>query len=135
MNNVSDITFYGEFPNDNFGNSVSTAGDLNGDSYSDILIGASQYDSYTGKVYVYYGGSSMDNINDLSMTGENISNYFGTSVAGAEDLNLDGYSDLVIGAPGANGSAGRAYVYYGGASMDNIEDLILNGENPNDEFG
>ncbi|MBK6772349.1 MAG: FG-GAP repeat protein [Ignavibacteria bacterium] len=135
MNNVSDITFYGEFPNDNFGNSVSTAGDLNGDSYSDILIGASQYDSYTGKVYVYYGGSSMDNINDLSMTGENISNYFGTSVAGAEDLNLDGYSDLVIGAPGANGSAGRAYVYYGGASIDNIEDLILNGENPNDEFG
>ncbi|MBL0108776.1 MAG: FG-GAP repeat protein [Ignavibacteria bacterium] len=55
----------------------------------------------------------MDNINDLSMTGENIINYFGTSVAGAEDLNLDGYSDLVIGAPGANGSAGRAYVYYG----------------------
>lgn len=135
MDNISDLTFYGEFPNDNFGYSINTCGDVNGDGYSDVFIGASNYDSNTGKVYVYFGGPGMDNVNDLSMTGENIDNFFGTSVSTAGDLNLDGISDIVIGAPGFNGYTGKAYVYFGGAYMDNIEDLILNGENPNDEFG
>lgn len=135
MDNVSDITFFGEFPNDNFGSSVSEAGDLNRDGYSDIIAGASQYDSFTGKVYIYFGGSAMDNINDLSMTGQAVNDYFGTSVSSAEDLNGDGYSDIIIGAPGTNGYTGKAFVYYGGSSMDNAEDQIFNGENLNDEFG
>lgn len=53
MDNVADVTFTGESANNYFGLSVSSAGDLNGDGYSDIVTGAKRYNSYTGKAYVF----------------------------------------------------------------------------------
>jgi hypothetical protein len=52
-----------------FGISVSTAGNVNGDGYSDVIVGAPGYNSSTGRAYIYFGGSSMNNVADVIMTG------------------------------------------------------------------
>ncbi|MEO8664043.1 MAG: FG-GAP-like repeat-containing protein [Ignavibacteria bacterium] len=133
MDNIADVTMTGATTN-NFGYSVASAGDVNGDGYSDVIIGAYGYSSSTGRAYIYFGGTSMDNVADITMTGETTNNYFGYSVSSAGDVNGDGYSDVIVGAYGYSSIAGRAYIYYGGASMDNIADAILTGPN-NSWFG
>lgn len=57
MNNTSDVTMTGESISNSFGISVSTAGDVNGDGYSDVLVGANGYSSDTGRTYVYLGSA------------------------------------------------------------------------------
>ena len=135
MNNVADVTMTGEATNNYFGISVSNAGDVNGDSFSDIIVGANGYSSNTGRAYIFYGGSSMNNVADVTMTGEAINNYFGRTVSAAGDINGDGYSDVVAGAWGYSTSTGRAYIYFGGSSMNNTADVILTGEATNNYFG
>jgi hypothetical protein len=141
MDNVADITLSGASPGDNFGYSVSTAGDVNGDGYSDVIVGARQNDaggSEAGRVYIYFGGPSMDNIADVILTGAASGDYFGESVSNAGDVNGDGYFDVIVGAKdndAAGSDAGRAYIYFGGASMDNLVDVTLTGEATLDNFG
>jgi phage-related baseplate assembly protein len=135
MNNVADVTMTGEATNNYFGISVSNAGDVNGDSFSDIIVGANGYSSNTGRAYIFYGGSSMNNVADVTMTGEAINNYFGRTVSTAGDINGDGYSDIVAGAWGYSTSTGRAYIYLGGSSMNNTADVTLTGEATNNYFG
>jgi hypothetical protein len=132
------VVFYGEEANDYFGYGLSIAGDVNGDSYQDIIIGADGADSSRGKAYIYFGGPSVDNIAELTLSGEVFNDYFGISVSTAGDVNGDGFSDVIVGADGADGGAnisGRAYIYLGNSSMDNTVDLTLNGLNTGDEFG
>jgi len=135
MNNIADVTLTGEAPNNFFGTSVSAAGDVNGDGYSDVIVGAYQYSSATGRAYIYYGGASMNNISDITMTGEAINNEFGFSVSAADDVNGDGYSDVIVGAYKYNSSTGRAYLYYGGAVMNNLADVTMTGETTGNSFG
>ena len=103
-----------------FGASVRTAGDVNGDGYSDVVIGAFWYDNDQadeGRVYVYHGsaaGLGADPAWTAESDQENAA--FGYSVGTAGDLNGDGYGDVIVGAPGySNGQQleGRAFVYYG----------------------
>jgi len=117
---------------DYFGVSVSTAGDINGDGYDDIIIGAFYKDSQKGAAYVIYGGakSSTSNI-DLTtqtldphstgflITGNAANDHFGWSVSAAGDTNKDGYSDIIVGA----NLKSTAYVIYGGekSTMSNID--------------
>jgi hypothetical protein len=135
MNNVPHVIMTGEAVNNNFGFSVSTAGDVNGDGYSDVIVGAYRYSSYTGRAYIYYGGASMDNVADVTMTGEAANNYFGYFVSTAGDANGDGYADVIVGAPGYSTNTGRAYIYYGGSPMNNVSDVIMTGEAINNYFG
>ena len=140
MNNSADVTMTGEAAGDVFGYSVSSAGDVNNDGYSDVVVGASGNDaggSSTGRAYIYFGGSSMNNLVDVTMTGEAAGDGFGISVSSAGDVNGDGYSDVIAGAlfNDAGGSlAGRAYIYFGGSSMNNASDIIMTGEAVNDNF-
>ncbi|HMQ70343.1 MAG TPA: FG-GAP-like repeat-containing protein, partial [Ignavibacteria bacterium] len=127
--------FNGISAGSNFGISVSSAGDVNGDGYDDIIIGAYSYNSNTGRAYIYYGGLNFNNVADLTITGEATFNVFGGSVSSAGDVNGDGYSDVIIGAYGYSSSKGRAYIYFGGASMNNTADIILTGESANNYFG
>ena len=105
-----------------FGYSVSTAGDVNGDGFTDVIIGAPNFDQLNpddGKVYLFYGSpDGLDSSIAWTHTGYNLGAQLGSCVATAGDVNDDGYSDVIIGAPGtSNGQAseGMALVFYGTA--------------------
>jgi uncharacterized repeat protein (TIGR01451 family) len=106
-----------------FGSSVATAGDVNGDGYADVIVGAHYYDngqSDEGRAYVYLG-SAAGPAATVAWTAESdqASALFGNSVATAGDVNGDGYADVIVGAYRYdNGQAdeGRAYVYLGSAA-------------------
>ncbi|MBK7159904.1 MAG: FG-GAP repeat protein, partial [Ignavibacteria bacterium] len=135
MNSVADVTMTGESTGHNFGSSVSGAGDVNNDGFSDVIVGAYGSNTNTGKAYVYFGGVSMNNIADVTFTGETSQSDFGYSVSGAGDVNGDGYHDVIIGAYGFNSGFGRAYIYFGGISMNNTADVIMIGGAIIDYFG
>jgi hypothetical protein len=135
LNNVPDITMTGEAAGVYFGNSVSTAGDVNGDGYADVIVGAQKYSSNTGRAYIYFGGAVMNNISDLIITGSAAGDYLGSSVSTAGDVNGDGYSDVIVGSEGYSSGFGRAAVYLGGTAMDNTADVILSGATGNSNFG
>jgi hypothetical protein len=106
-----------------FGNSVSGAGDVNGDGYSDVIVGANGYDNGQtdeGGAFLYYGGSSgLPASPDWTDEGDNAGAYFGYSVSTAGDVNGDGYSDVIVGAvfyDNGEESEGRAFVYHGSSS-------------------
>jgi hypothetical protein len=114
------ITLSGEASDDNFGWSVAVVGDLNGDTYADVAVGAVQNDANggdAGRVYLYYGTpTGIAPTPSYTLTGESALDGFGVSVAGVGDLNGDGIDDLAVGAwrnnAGGN-EAGKAYLYYG----------------------
>jgi hypothetical protein len=113
-----------------FGYSLS-AGDFNNDGKADIAIGApgayasgSSRRKSAGEVYVVYGGDvkgeyEIENFADIVLYGANEKDMAGTSIF-MNDLNGDGISDLIIGAPGARGESedmrntGEIYIFYGG---------------------
>jgi len=134
---VADLTLNGVAVSDNFGISVATAGDVNGDGYDDVIVGAEYNDTggpNAGQAYVYYGAASPDAMADLTLTGTTDYGFFGCSVGTAGDVNGDGYDDVIVGAWQA-GSGGRAFVYYGGASPDATPDWLFAGAAAGDSFG
>ena len=105
-----------------FGICVASAGDVNGDGYSDVIIGADQYfdapNLKEGLAFLYYGSpTGLSSLNNTPNDADEANAFFGFAVASAGDVNGDGYSDVIIGAygydDGLNSNEGRAYVYYG----------------------
>lgn len=138
MDDIADITLTGEATSDHFGNSVASAGDINGDGHNDIIAGAYHNDANgtdAGRTYIYFGDPNMDSVPDVVLSGENMYDYFGGSVAYIGDVNGDDYSDIIVGSRTGGTLGGGAYIYYGNANMDNIPDIILSGKAANDEFG
>ncbi|RQW02459.1 hypothetical protein EH222_13615, partial [candidate division KSB1 bacterium] len=121
--------------NSEFGHSVANAGDVNNDTYDDVIVSAYAYNNDTGRAYIFYGGSSMNSTADVTLTGEGTGHYFGYSISGAGDVDADGFDDVIIGAFGYSSNTGRAYIYRGGSTMDNTPDLIMTGEAMNHFFG
>jgi|GEM_PF-3260379 len=126
---MADASFWGEDGADNSGYSVASAGDVNGDGYDDILIGAYGDDDggdSAGQTYLILGqasGWTMDqdlSTADASFIGEDTGTYSGdmsgSSVASAGDVNGDGYDDILIGAYRRNNYNGEAYLILGQAS-------------------
>lgn len=109
-----EIVYRGDHPMGSFGCALSGGGDVNGDGYDDIAIGASDYYS-TGYVDVFHGSASgLPDVPTVTLTGDDVWASFGAAVAMAGDVNHDGYDDLVVGSPGFY--ALEALVYYGSAS-------------------
>lgn len=113
MNNAADVILTGASAGDNFGYSVSSAGDVDGDGYSDVIAGAYSYTgaTYQGRAYIYFGGVSMNSVADVILTGISAGDYFGISVSDAGDMNGDGFDDVIVGAEGYNSIQGRAYIF------------------------
>ena len=117
--------------NDQSGDSVSGAGDINGDGLDDIIIGALQADpnggSNSGASYLVFGKTD-GNAVELSLVefgigggfvinGVDTNDQSGRSVSGAGDVNGDGFDDLIVGAHRANGFSGASYVIFGGQGV------------------
>ncbi len=117
LSSTASWTATGSAAGDLFGASVITAGDTDGDGYSDVLVGVPGYSSSTGRAYLYKGGvSGLAASASWTATGEASSNYFSESLAPAGDINGDGYADVVAGARGYGSNSGKAYLYPGGAT-------------------
>ncbi len=148
---------------DFLGGSVTSAGDINGDGFDDLIIGAPSTDpngqSSAGSSYVVFGQvegfdatmdlSTLDGSNGFVINGINAGDFLGGSVSSAGDVNGDGIDDLIIGAPGTdpNGqsSAGSSYVVFGQAggfdatldlsTLDGSNGFVINGINAGDFLG
>jgi hypothetical protein len=106
-----------------FGFSVAGAGDVNGDGFDDLVVGAYlQTFTYqtSGRAFLFLGSAGGPAATAAWSASGDAQAYaqFGFSVAGAGDMDGDGFDDVAVGAPGhdtAQVNAGRAYVYRGGA--------------------
>lgn len=119
----------GPHANAQLGFSVASAGDLNGDGIDDLILGGPPN---AGQVWIIYGNgggfpanfdvNTLNGANGFTVTGINSSSdNFGYSVAGAGDINNDGFDDLIIGARLAGSpDPGAAWVIYGKANQDAV---------------
>jgi Ca2+-binding RTX toxin-like protein len=125
----------------------SAAGDVNGDGYGDLLVGAPIYGAERGAAYLIFGTASgfasnldvatLDGSDGFQMTGQYSTELAGFSVSGAGDVNGDGFDDMVIGAPG-KGDTGKSYVVFGRgegfasevflAALDGTDGFLITGE-------
>jgi len=130
----------GEAAGDNFGWDARAAGDVNGDGYDDVLVGAygaAPASSNTGRAYLYYGSETgVIATPAFAMTGVAFGDLLGFSVGAAGDIDGDTYSDIVVGAPGVSGNTGQAYVYTGGPTGPSpVPTMTLSGETTGEQFG
>jgi hypothetical protein len=126
------FTIQGVNQGDSAGYSVKAAGDINGDTIDDLIVGAPEADpsakASAGISYVVFGRqsgqvwnatlalSTLNGSNGFAILGENAGDESGSSVAAAGDLNADGVGDLIIGAPLADSmgdASGASYVVFG----------------------
>ncbi|AUB37794.1 Ca2+-binding protein, RTX toxin-related [Nostoc flagelliforme CCNUN1] len=145
------------------GSSVSNAGDINGDGFEDLIIGARYADPNSndtaGESYVVFGSSSgfgdrfnlssLNGSNGFAINGINTFDSSGSSVSNAGDINGDGIDDLIIGAvlasPNDQFRSGESYVVFGSnsgfeasfnlSSLDGSNGFAINGINEGDFSG
>ncbi len=127
-----DTTVIGANPGDALGTAIAS-GDVNGDGFTDLLVGAPMADlqdrSNAGHAYLIAGKGAVyatvdikQNQQDFTIYGANINDWLGSALA-TGDINKDGFSDIIVGAPGADGpneartGAGEAYVILGQAAF------------------
>ncbi|MCC5660634.1 hypothetical protein LC608_27375 [Nostoc sp. XA010] len=160
LNGTNGFTINGINEEDSLGNSVSSAGDINGDGIDDLIIGAPSADPndiISGQTYVVFGSkggfdaqlnlSTLNGTNGFTINGINEDDSLGNSVSSAGDINGDGIDDLIIGAPFADGNgdnSGQTYVVFGSkesfaaqfnlSTLNGTNGFTINGFNKGDGF-
>jgi hypothetical protein len=126
-------------PDAMFGSVVASAGDVNGDGYSDVIVAAPSYDNSQideGAAFMFYGSIFGINTSFVdTIKGSQMDAYFGSSIASAGDVNGDGYSDVIVGSrtyDGGENDEGAVFVYYG--SIDGIDNTFYSAMESNQNF-
>ncbi|HEX4918605.1 MAG TPA: Ig-like domain-containing protein, partial [Limnobacter sp.] len=159
INGIGGFAINGVNPYDISGLSVSSAGDVNGDGLTDLIVSAFEADpngNNSGQTYVVFGKADgtavqladvVNGIGGFAINGANLYDRSGSSVSAAGDVNGDGLADLVIGAPEADFNAyrsGQSYVVFGktdGVAVELIDVIAgvggfaINGTNAQDFNG
>jgi hypothetical protein len=141
---AASVTIIGEAAGDNLGRWGLSSGDVNGDSYDDVIIGALYADpssarSNAGKAYVVLGRPTfpqtipLSTMADVTILGAASGDHLGEGV-GSGDLDSDGREEIIVAAPGADPASGRedagqVYVFYYGLSKTYLYlPLVLKGQ-------
>jgi hypothetical protein len=111
------------FPGDVAGVQLSTvafAGDVNGDTFGDVVGGAPQRASASGAAYVLYGtAAGITAAGVTTLVGHNTGLNFGAAVAGPVNVDNDGFFDVIVGSPGYDtpgADSGGVFVFRGSAT-------------------
>src|SRR5262245_52478270 len=136
LTGINGFKLSGATKDDRAGISVASAGDINGDGFADLIVGADLNGTNSGAAYVVFGHdgifaanidlASLNSLSGFRISGVADGDLAGKSVASAGDVNGDRFGDLIVGAPTAAGEAagsGAAYVVFGkpagfGANFD-----------------
>jgi hypothetical protein len=123
-----DFSLYGDF--------VSAAGDINRDGFGDILVGSPWYsNTYNeeGRAFLFLGSSTgLSQVPAWTFDGQQANSGLGVGIGAAGDVNRDGYADVLVGAPGFDGTvadAGRAWLFFGSdAGLDSVASWTVEGD-------
>jgi hypothetical protein len=139
------VSLEGPAARSEFGFSVRSAGDFNGDGFADLLVGAPAAPvgamNSAGAVYLYNGSAAgVEPLFRSVVAGSSAGERFGAAVSSAGDINQDGYADILIGAPRARvrgmDSAGRVTVLFGSrGGLGGLPAQVLDGPTANSLFG
>ncbi|MFZ5442417.1 MAG: FG-GAP-like repeat-containing protein [Myxococcota bacterium] len=103
-----------------FGAALAGAGDVDGDTFADFVVGAPGFDAQQtdeGRAFLFRGGGSTFSVAAwVSDPTDEASARYGSAVSGSGDVNGDGFADFAVGAPGAGAGAGRFEVLLGGVA-------------------
>ena len=127
VTDVASVTWYGDNAGEKLGSAVNGVGDIDGDGYDDLAMGAADADdgAYTsvGKVFLVHGsstgaaGGTVSDIAFATFIGGSSYDGAGTDDVTGGDFDDDGYSDFVAGSnavdPNGNNAGGAAYLMYG----------------------
>ena len=116
---------------DYFGQTVALLGDVNGDSFGDMLVGDYRHSGsilHGGGCFLYFGGNPLDPNVDITWEGDDANRQLGITVAAAGDLNHDGFNDIALGASMTD----KVHIHFGDRNIGIPPDVILQGS---DWFG
>ena len=135
------VTIASDAPGAELGASVASAGDVNGDGFGDVIVGAPDYavnEVALGSAWIVRGGPNGSDPNAVTRVFGAPDSLFGTSVAGAGDVNGDGFDDVIVGAPAQGNAQPAAYIFAGAASLppnDLAPATVITDDDPDSELG
>jgi hypothetical protein len=118
-------------------------GNINGDSFSDLIVSSENWNGQQGRIYVYYGGVNIDTNSDIIIEGEASTNSFSFSDTFSDnpigDIDRDGFDEIVAGTYKYNSFEGKGYLFYGSSDLNGTKnassaDVIFTG-NPTTRKG